>query len=515
MPGKSLAHIRGLSVALPDESVVVSATNLHVCSGEVVALLGPSGAGKTTLLRGMFGPEELRDRGYVVSWSERDIAAEPAFVPQRGALLDHLDVRGNIALAQAGGGSKGDPAIWLRAVDLDENIGARGRSVAALSGGQAQRVAVARVLAAGRKLVVMDEPSVGLDPVGVRLLARLLVQQSRKHDAGIIVITHDLSLAAGASDRILFLDPALKSLVDAAPKWSGPAELDELDVRRKKLMELEGAVEDLLLAERPDASAGHARSATRFDLLAPFHTAGEALARALDPHLFMESAVIFRHTFTTSFIRPSLFYGTVGALLGFTVPYVISNISHDLRPAAVFELIKGTYVLSLAPPLSAIIFAATSGSAINAWLGELRLQGQITALEGLGVPPERYVWAPTWMALATGYLATFVVFTLAMMFGGWCLYSAYGVPDALAMIAADFTSPPPSRIPYLARGLWSVGIYTLAIASMVVSKGREDKNRSEEVTKAMTSSVMRVTLFVVVMELLSVLLLRLWEMIGG
>ncbi|MEB2312397.1 MAG: hypothetical protein OZ928_11150 [Polyangiaceae bacterium] len=117
------------------------------------------------------------------------------------------------------------------------------------------------------------------------------------------------------------------------------------------------------------------------------------------------------------------------------------------------------------------------------------------------------------MGLTASYLATFVVFTAAMMFGGWALYAAHGVRDAVAVIASDFVEPPPSRLPYLVRGLWSVLAYTVAIASVVVAKGREEKERAEAVTSAMTSSVMRVTLFVVVMELLTVLVVRAWE--GG
>lgn len=506
-----LMRVKGLAIALPDGSTVVEGANLALQAGEVVSLLGPSGAGKTTLLKAILSPDELREAGFTVGWGSRQVTTEPAFVPQRGALLDHLDVQGNVALAQAGGRLERDPAPWLDAVDLDASVAAPGRSVAALSGGQAQRVAVARVLAAGRKLIVMDEPSVGLDPVGVRMLARLLVTQARNHAAAIIVITHDLALAGGASDQIWFLDPAQRTVVPVDPGWKGPAELDEADVRQRRLAELEVAVENLLLQDRPGRPGGSHRARFKLDLLDPFQTAGEAVLRAFQPHLLLESAVVFRRTMIQCLVRPGLFYGTVGGLLGFTVPYVIANISKDLEPAAVFGLIKGTYILSLSPPLSAIIFAATSGSAINAWLGGLRLHGQVTALEGLGVPPARYLWSPTWMALALSYLATFGIFTLSMIIGGFVLYDWYGVPDAFGVLSCDFTSPPPSRYAYLVRCAWSVVAYTLTISSVVVAKGREAKSRSEDVTNAMTSSVMRVTLLVVGMELFTVMVLRLWE----
>ncbi len=194
-----IASAEGLSVALPTGAAIVQSARISVRAGTVVAILGPSGAGKTTFLRAVLSPDELRRDGYMVTWQAREVKVAPAFVPQRGALLDHLDVSENIALAQAGGGVPRNVAPWLKAVDLDEAMGAPGRAVGTLSGGQAQRVAVARVLAAGRKLVVMDEPSVGLDPVGVRLLARLLVKQARENDAATIAgfeYTYDMETGA-------------------------------------------------------------------------------------------------------------------------------------------------------------------------------------------------------------------------------------------------------------------------------------------------------------------------------
>lgn len=505
-----LLRVDGLDIELPGGGTIASAAALTILPGTVTTLLGPSGGGKSTLLRAVFHPDEMRRAGYALRWGHRELEAQPAFVPQRGALLDHLDVGDNIALAQAAAGAEPNPSDWLAAVGLDPSMGTPGRAVGTLSGGQAQRVAVARALAAGRQLIVMDEPSVGLDPVGVRLLARQLVQQARKHGVGFIVITHDLALAAGASDQILFLDTTQRQLVPLLPDWSGPAELLESDARQARLAEVESAVEDLLLGSNAKASGVGSRHRARGDLLASFRVAGEGLLHALHPKLFRQSAVVFRHAILQALVRTIGFYGVVGGLLGFTVPYVVAHISADLRPAAVFGLIKGTHVLSLAPPLSAIVFAATSGSAASAWLGGLRLHGQVTAVEGLGVSPVRYLWSPTWLALVLSYALTSVVFTAAMIGGGAILYSLYGVASPLEVLASDFLSPPPSRYPYLARGLWLFAAYAVAIASIVVAKGQEAKTRSEDVTKSMTSAIMSTTLFVVGMELATVALLRVW-----
>jgi ABC-type transporter Mla maintaining outer membrane lipid asymmetry permease subunit MlaE len=330
------------------------------------------------------------------------------------------------------------------------------------------------------------------------------VKQARQHNAGILVITHDLALAAGASDSILFLDPARRRLVPAVSKWHGPAELDEQEDRQRKIAELEAAVEDLLLGERAFFIGQRRRPSARSDVLAPLRVAGEALLRFFEPRLMQQSAVVLRRALSQSFLRPLPFYATVGVLLGITVPYIIVHISDALKPSAVLGLIGGSYILSLAPPLSAIVFAATSGSAINAWLGGLRLHGQVVALEGLGIPPARYLWSPAWMALAVSYLMTAVIFAGAMTAGGWTLFQFYDVPFALAKLTADFVDPPASRLPYLVRAVWLVFAYALAVASIVVSKGSEPKEKSEEVTSSMTSAVMRSTLFVVVMELVSI-----------
>src|SRR6185312_15991063 len=107
----------------------------------------------------------------------------------------------------------------------------------------------------------------------------------------------------------------------------------------------------------------------------------------------------------------------------------------------VLRLVGGTYILSLAPPLSAILFAATSGNAINAWLGGMVLGRQILALDGIGVPARRYLWSPAWIALAVSYLGTVAIFIASMVAGGWVLFQLYGGKDALPILTSDFLDP--------------------------------------------------------------------------
>ena len=126
---------------------------------------------------------------------------------------------------------------------------------------------------------------------------------------------------------------------------------------------------------------------------------GAALVHVARPKLFGASARVFLRGLRQSLVGPLPFYGVVGALLGFTVLFVIAKMSGDIKTASMLRLVGGTYILSLAPPLSAVLFAATSGNVIAAWLGSVELQKQSLALEGLGVPVERYLWAPAWAAL--------------------------------------------------------------------------------------------------------------------
>ena len=521
--------VRGLRVALPDGRVLIDGVDLTIGAGEVVVLLGGSGAGKSTFARVLFEPGELAAAGFDVIAGELAIDRDQlGLVPQRGALFDHLDVRGNLELAlrhaapgpaAAGPGGDDSAEAWLARVGLDPALAEPGTPVAQLSGGQAQRVAVARVLASRRRLMVLDEPSVGLDPHRVRVLARLIRDQVRALGVSAIVVTHDIALAAGVADRLFLLSLEHRRLEQLfADRWPGALEDPGHDAaeRGRWLIELEDALVghleahgDRLPPAGPVPPRRRLARAARWlePVIAPFRVAAIAAARVPGQLLGRprDFAVVARRVVLQTLIRPLAFYAIVATLIGYTVLLVISKVGGaGVRPDALLRQIGGSYVVALAPALSALLFVAASGSATNAWLGAMGLTRQTLALDALGVDRRGYLWAPAWLTVAVCYLAVAAVFALGMIAGGLAVCRGLGVDHAWELLTGDLIDPRPERVVYAVRAAFLVWIYAWGIASDVVAKGGAAKPEADAVTRGMTASVVACTLWVVAWELTTV-----------
>ncbi|MFD6139966.1 sulfate/molybdate ABC transporter ATP-binding protein [Promicromonospora sp. NPDC060271] len=205
-----------LSAHLPDRDVQL---DIEVADGETVALLGPNGAGKSTLLAvaaGLLRPHDgrvtLGDRtlthveaGRTRTWV-RPHARQVALLAQDPLLFPHLSVRQNIAFGpRARGASRlsagAEADRWLDRIGLAD-LG--GRSPSAISGGQAQRVAVARALATGPRLLLLDEPMAALDVDVAPALRHLLREVLREQT--VVIATHDVLDALLLADRVVVLD---------------------------------------------------------------------------------------------------------------------------------------------------------------------------------------------------------------------------------------------------------------------------------------------------------------------
>jgi len=186
---------RGMRRAYGD-AVVLDGVDLTIAAGEVVALLGVSGSGKSTLLRALAGldPE---------SGGQVQVRGRTAVVFQEHRLLPWKRVADNVALGLSGRDVRARVAAALAEVDLAQ----RGRAwPAQLSGGQSQRVAVARALVREPELLLLDEPFGALDALTRLKMQDLLRRLRDEHGFAALLVTHDVDEALLLADRTLVID---------------------------------------------------------------------------------------------------------------------------------------------------------------------------------------------------------------------------------------------------------------------------------------------------------------------
>ncbi len=193
---------------------------------EVVGLIGPNGAGKSTLVNLMSGFDtptggtiELEDRD-ITGWSaHRRGRSGLARTFQHSRSFRDLSVRENVEVAALGIGARA-AAARRRADELLELVGLsrRGESPAGtLSHGDERRLGVARALATEPRFVLLDEPAAGLPEAEVPDFADVIRSVRDEHDAGVLLIDHNMSLVMAVCDRIHVLDQG-RTLAEGAPQ---------------------------------------------------------------------------------------------------------------------------------------------------------------------------------------------------------------------------------------------------------------------------------------------------------
>ncbi|QWF78160.1 ABC transporter ATP-binding protein [Amycolatopsis sp. CA-230715] len=191
---------------------------LTIAAGEVLAIMGSSGSGKSTLLHCLAGI--VRPDGGTITYDGRDLVAmddkgrsalrrtEFGFVFQFGQLVPELSCLENVALPLRLTGAKRKPAEakameWLARLEVDNEAARRPGDV---SGGQAQRVAVARALVTGPKVVFADEPTGALDSLNGEKVMRMLTEAARESNAAVVLVTHEPRVAAYSDREIVVRD---------------------------------------------------------------------------------------------------------------------------------------------------------------------------------------------------------------------------------------------------------------------------------------------------------------------
>jgi energy-coupling factor transport system ATP-binding protein len=206
-PGRPLVSARGVTVSLGGHEVL-TALDLEVREGEVVALLGRNGSGKTTLLRSLAALQS-------VAAGEIERSGPVAYVPQDpNSLLFAPTVRRELEQTLRLLGRHDADAVerWLARLHLD---GLGDRHPRSLSGGERQRVAIAAVAVGGADVLLLDEPTRGMDAESRAALEAAITDHAAGGGA-VVLATHDIELAARAATRAVVLG-------DGAVVAAGPA----------------------------------------------------------------------------------------------------------------------------------------------------------------------------------------------------------------------------------------------------------------------------------------------------
>ena len=211
----TLIAARGLTVRHGGQTVLAG-VDFAIAKGEIVTVVGPNGSGKSTLLKALIGLEKAAE-GQVT----RAPGLRIGYVPQRLHLDPRLPMTVRRFLSLPARASDADAAAALTRVGVP---GLEARAMSALSGGQFQRVLLARALLARPEILILDEPTQGLDQPGVAAFYRLIEEVRGETGVAVLMVSHDLHVVMSATDRVVCLNghvccEGTPRVVAAAPEY--------------------------------------------------------------------------------------------------------------------------------------------------------------------------------------------------------------------------------------------------------------------------------------------------------
>ncbi|TNY36547.1 ABC transporter ATP-binding protein [Thermomonospora catenispora] len=221
------ARVRGLVKRFGDRTVL-DGLDLEIGAGEFVALLGRSGSGKSTLLRALAGLEPI-------SGGELEVPGTVAVAFQEPRLVPWKRVGANVTLGLDVPDPEAAAAAALEEVGL---LGHRDAWPLTLSGGEAQRVSLARALVRRPSLLLLDEPFSALDALTRINVHRLVLDLWERHRPGVLLVTHDVDEALLLADRVLVLESG-RIAHQTAVELDRPRQRDHAELIRLRSVLLE------------------------------------------------------------------------------------------------------------------------------------------------------------------------------------------------------------------------------------------------------------------------------------
>lgn len=209
-------EVKGLSYKY-GKHMVLDGIDLPIIEGEVIGILGPNGCGKTTLLKNLnknLSPDGgcvLLDGTDLEELSKREIATKVAVVPQTNEIRFAFTVKDIVSMGRMpfqsmmGGASSEDERIVEEAIRRTGLEAYRDRLISTMSGGERQRVIIARAIAQSPQILLMDEPTLHLD-ISMQFDALNLVHRlSKESGMTVVIVSHDLPMVARYCDRIVMI----------------------------------------------------------------------------------------------------------------------------------------------------------------------------------------------------------------------------------------------------------------------------------------------------------------------
>ena len=193
---------------------VLKDIDMHICRGQVVAMMGGSGSGKTTLLRAATG-QIFAQKGTIHAFGQniaetshsqlQSLRQRMGVLFQQGALFTDLNVFENVAFPLREHTALSEEGITAKVLEKLNDVGLRAAAhlgINEISGGMARRVALARAIVLEPELILYDEPFAGLDPISLGITARLIRDLTNRLNCASILITHDVADSFAIADHI-------------------------------------------------------------------------------------------------------------------------------------------------------------------------------------------------------------------------------------------------------------------------------------------------------------------------
>lgn len=203
---------------------ILNGISFEAEEGEVVGVLGHNGMGKTTLMRTLMGLVRATDGSII--FDGRDITRDSphrrarrglGYVPQGREIFPRLSVLDNLRMAAAAAGDAGNGAVEAVLEDFPRLRTMLGREGAALSGGEQQILAIARCLCTRPRLMLLDEPTEGIQPSIVEQIAELISGLRKAHNLTVVLVEQNLDFVAALSDRVLIIQKGeIRNTLDPA-----------------------------------------------------------------------------------------------------------------------------------------------------------------------------------------------------------------------------------------------------------------------------------------------------------